>query len=121
VAIDRHPALVALPVGAGDMQAAVKFAASNDLRRSVRSGGRGVSGAAVAEDGLAIDLSRMMGTPVDPRRRVVRVETGLTWVEVNPRLVEIPKRYGPTNLFRMNQNIAPGQARFSAYPPLRPI
>src|SRR5712691_11476226 len=57
--IDRHPLLIARCVGAADVIAAITFARERDLRVSVRGGGHGVSGKAVCDDGLMIDLSLM--------------------------------------------------------------
>jgi FAD/FMN-containing dehydrogenase len=45
-----------------------------------------VTGNAVCDDGLVIDLSPMKGIWVDPRARAVRVQGGATWTEVNHEL-----------------------------------
>jgi FAD/FMN-containing dehydrogenase len=79
--IDRRPDLIARCAGAADVIAAVKFARSHDLVVSVRGGGHNVTGNAVCERGLMIDLSPMKGIRVDPARRTVRAEAGLTWGE----------------------------------------
>jgi FAD/FMN-containing dehydrogenase len=46
---------------------------------SVRGGGHNVTGNAVCDDGLMIDLSPMKATRVDPERRLMVAEPGLTW------------------------------------------
>jgi FAD/FMN-containing dehydrogenase len=64
--IDREPAMIARCTGTADVISAVNFARENAVRLSVKSGGHHVSGAAVCEDGLMIDLSRMNAVRVDP-------------------------------------------------------
>jgi hypothetical protein len=79
--IDRKPALIARCVGAADVISAVNFARNNNLLVSVRGGGHNVSGNAVCDRGLVIDLSPMKGLRVDPARQTVRAEGGVTWGE----------------------------------------
>ncbi len=76
--IDRHPAVIARCAGAADVIACVKFAREHDLLVSVRSGGHGVAGLAVCDDGVVIDLSRMKTIRIDPQRRVARSDPGVT-------------------------------------------
>src|SRR5256885_8692866 len=81
--IDRHPALIARCAGVADVIAAVRFARTHELLVSVRGGGHNITGNAVCEGGLMIDLSRMKSVRVDPARRTARAEAGLTWGEYN--------------------------------------
>ena len=81
--IDRRPALIAQCAGSADVIAAVTFAREHELLLAVRGGGHHVAGNAVCDDGLVIDLSRMKGLRIDPVRRTVRAEAGLTWGELN--------------------------------------
>jgi FAD/FMN-containing dehydrogenase len=81
--IDRKPALIARCAGVVDVMAAVNFARVNDLRLSVRGGGHNITGNAVCDGGLMIDLSPMKGLRVDPIRRTARAQAGLTWGEYN--------------------------------------
>ena len=81
--IDRHPALIARCAGVADVVAAVRFARTHELLVSVRGGGHNITGNAVCEGGLMIDLSRMKSVRVDPARRTARAEAGLTWGEYN--------------------------------------
>jgi hypothetical protein len=76
--IDRRPAIIARCTGAADVIASVGFARENDLIVAVRGGGHSVAGKSVCEGGLMIDLSPMKGIRVDPARRTVRAQTGLT-------------------------------------------
>ncbi len=83
--IDRHPALIARCAGVADVIAAVRFARNHELLVSVRGGGHNITGNAVCEGGLMIDLSPMKSVRVDPTKRTARAEAGLTWGEYNPR------------------------------------
>src|SRR6476646_6734146 len=81
--IDRRPALIARCAGAGDVLAAVRFARTHEIHVSVKGGGHNITGNAVCEAGLMIDLSSMKGMRVDPKGRTVRAEAGLNWGEFN--------------------------------------
>jgi FAD/FMN-containing dehydrogenase len=76
--IDKRPALIARCAGVGDVIDSVNFARENDLLVAVRGGGHNVAGNAVCDGGLVIDLSPMRGIRVDPERRTVRAEGGVT-------------------------------------------
>ena len=79
--IDKRPALIARCVGVADVMDAVNFARTNDLLVSVRGGGHNITGNAVCDGGLMIDLSPMKGLRVDPIRRTAHAQAGLTWGE----------------------------------------
>jgi FAD/FMN-containing dehydrogenase len=81
--IDRRPALIARCAGVADVIAAVRFARTNGLLVSVRGGGHNITGNAVCEGGLMIDLSPMKSVRVDPAKHIARAEAGLTWGEYN--------------------------------------
>src|SRR5437870_3321389 len=81
--IDRRPALIARCAGAADVIAAVRFARTHGILVSVRGGGHNITGNAVCEGGLMIDLSPMKSVRVDPVGRTARAEAGLTWGEYN--------------------------------------
>jgi FAD/FMN-containing dehydrogenase len=81
--IDREPAAILRATGPADVIAAVDIARMNDLPLSVKGGGHHVSGSAVCEDGLMIDLSRMNGVRVDPEAATARVQAGATWGDVD--------------------------------------
>jgi FAD/FMN-containing dehydrogenase len=81
--IDRRPALIARCAGPADVICAVNFARDHDLLVSVKGGGHNITGNAVCERGLMIDLSRMKGIRIDQARRTARAEAGLTWGEYN--------------------------------------
>ncbi len=81
--IDRRPALIARCAGPADVMAAVRFARDHRLLVSVKGGGHNITGNAVCEGGLMIDLSPMKSVRVDPAGRTARAEAGLTWGEYN--------------------------------------
>ncbi len=79
--IDRRPAIIARCAGAADVIACVRFAREHHILVSVRGGGHSIAGKAVCDGGLMIDLSGMKGIRVNPLKRTVRAEPGLTLVE----------------------------------------
>ena len=81
--IDRRPALIARCAGPADIIASVHFARDHGLLVSVKGGGHNITGNAVCEGALMIDLSPMKGVRVDPAGRTARAEAELTWGEYN--------------------------------------
>jgi FAD/FMN-containing dehydrogenase len=81
--IDRKPALIARCTGPADVISAVKFARTNNLLVSVRGGGHNVTGNAVCDGGLMIDLSLMRGIRVDRERRTATAQAGATWGDLD--------------------------------------
>jgi hypothetical protein len=79
--VDCRPALIARCATAADVAACVGFAQAHGLAVSARGGGHNVSGKAVVDGGLMIDLSPMKGCRVAPVRRTARAEPGLTLAE----------------------------------------
>lgn len=74
--IDRRPALIARCLGVADVQACVNFAREQGLTFSIKGGGHNISGLAVCDGGLMIDMSLMRGVWVDPARRTARAQAG---------------------------------------------
>jgi FAD/FMN-containing dehydrogenase len=81
--IDRRPAAIARCTSTSDVAAAVKFARGAGLPMSVYGGGHGVTGAAVLDDGLVVDLRELNAVTVDTAKKVARVEGGATWGDVD--------------------------------------
>src|SRR5438105_6412672 len=75
--IDRRPAIVAQCANSADVVTCVRFAREQDLVVAVRGGGHSVAGKSVCDGGLMIHLGAMKNVRVDPKRRIVRAETGL--------------------------------------------
>jgi FAD/FMN-containing dehydrogenase len=81
--IDRKPALIARCAGVADVIQSVNFARDNHLLVSVRGGGHNITGYAVNDGGIVIDLSQMKAVHVDLSKSTARAEAGLTWDEYN--------------------------------------
>ncbi|CAN5182172.1 FAD-binding oxidoreductase [soil metagenome] len=77
--IDRKPLLIVRCTTTEDIQHAVKFARKNNLLISVRGGGHNVSGSAVCDAGIMIDLSLMRTINVFAEEKFAVVEMGATW------------------------------------------
>lgn len=82
-AIDRRPALIARCTGTADVVAALRHAQEHHQEVSIRSGGHGVGGFAVADGALMIDLSAMKGIRVDPDTRQVWAQAGVVLGELD--------------------------------------
>lgn len=80
---DRRPAAIACCTSTKDVVAAVRYATSSGLPLTVYGGGHGVTGSAVADGGLCIDLRGLKEVSVDPDTRTVRAGGGLTWGELD--------------------------------------
>jgi len=89
--IDKKPALIARCQGTADVMSAVNFAREHDLLLSIRAGGHNVSGAAIVEAGLVIDVSQMRCVHVAPGKR-------LAWVESGARLGDLDHETAPFGL-----------------------
>jgi FAD/FMN-containing dehydrogenase len=81
--VDRRPALIARCAGPADVAAALRHARAAGLPVTVRAGGHGPDGFAVADDALVVDLTPMRAVGVDPTRRIARVQGGATWRELD--------------------------------------
>lgn len=77
--IDRKPVVIVRCLNSDDVIHAVKFAREHNLLISVRGGGHNVSGSAVCDGGIMIDLSLMKTVKVHQADKVAEVETGATW------------------------------------------
>ena len=80
--INRHPALIVRCMDATDVITAVTFAREQGMSVAVRSGGHSFAGQSTIDGGVLIDLSPMKAITIDRRRRIARIEPGLTWGEV---------------------------------------
>jgi FAD/FMN-containing dehydrogenase/pimeloyl-ACP methyl ester carboxylesterase len=81
--VDRRPVLIARCLDAHDVSAAVGFARERGLPVSVYGGGHNVTGNAVCDDGVTIDLRPMKGIEIDAAGRTCRAAAGLTWGELD--------------------------------------
>ena len=83
LAVDQHPAMVALPETAEDVAAVVSYAAAAGLRVAVQGTGHGAGarGGDLA-DAVLVKMERMRGVEIDAANRKARVEAGVVWAEV---------------------------------------
>ncbi|MEM7302718.1 MAG: FAD-binding oxidoreductase [Pseudomonadota bacterium] len=81
--IDRRPAAIAQCQTAEEVSRCVIEAKSEGLAVSVRGGGHNIAGTAVGEGALMIDMSLMRDVVVDLDNRLVTVQGGATWAEVD--------------------------------------
>jgi FAD/FMN-containing dehydrogenase len=81
--IDKHPAAIAYCIDEADVAAAIGFARERGLRLAVRGRGHNGAGLASVDDGLVIDLSSMDEVTVDPSARMVRVQGGAKFGQVD--------------------------------------
>jgi FAD/FMN-containing dehydrogenase len=77
--IDRRPQMIARCAGVADIKRVLEFSLENALPVSIRSGGHGLPGFAVCDDGMMIDLEEMTSIYVDPVANTVRAEAGVNW------------------------------------------
>lgn len=82
-AIDRRPALIARCADVEDAAGALAHAQAEGLALAVRGGGHNVSGSALCEAGVVIDLSALRQVEVNPGRRTARVQPGALWGDVD--------------------------------------
>jgi len=81
--IDRSPAVIARCTDADDVVAAVNLAREDRLSLSVYGGGHGVTGSAVCDGGVCVDLRPMKAIAVDTASTTVRAQAGVTWGELD--------------------------------------
>ena len=74
--VNRRPALIARCKSVADVIATVNFGVNQNLLIAVKGGGHNVTGNAMCDGGLVIDLSLMRRCDVYPDRRLVDVEGG---------------------------------------------
>ena len=81
--VDRRPARIMRCTDAADVGSALLLARQEGLPVSVYGGGHGVTGSAVVDGGMCIDLRALDRVVVDPVARTARVGGGATWGAVD--------------------------------------
>jgi FAD/FMN-containing dehydrogenase len=81
--VDRRPAVILRCGSTDDVAAAVRHATDAGLPLTVYGGGHSVTGSAVADGAVCIDLRGLKGVSIDPQARTVRAGGGLTWGELD--------------------------------------
>jgi FAD/FMN-containing dehydrogenase len=74
--IDRRPGLIVRCLGVADVVTCVNFAREHGLPLSIKGGGHNISGLAVGDDVMTLDMSLMRGVWVDPTLRIARAQAG---------------------------------------------
>jgi FAD/FMN-containing dehydrogenase len=81
--IDKRPAAIVRCSGVADVLDSLRFARDHNLLVAVRGGGHNVAGFGTCDGGLVIDLSPLRGIRVDPVKRTVRAQGGVTWGDLD--------------------------------------
>jgi UDP-N-acetylenolpyruvoylglucosamine reductase len=81
--INRRPGVVIRAAGAGDVIRAVNFAREHGLVLAIRGGGHNIAGNAACDGGLMLDLTPMKSVHVNPEKRTVCVEPGVTLADLD--------------------------------------
>lgn len=81
--IDKEPALVIQPESAEEVAFAVDLAREHALMFSIKGGGHNISGLALTDGGLTLDMSRMKMVRVDRDSRLVHVGPGCVLRDVD--------------------------------------
>jgi len=74
--IDRRPGAILRCLGTSDIVEGIRAARELALPLSIKGGGHNISGLAVADGALTLDLGMMRGVWVDPARKVVQAQAG---------------------------------------------
>jgi len=81
--IDRKPDMIARCIGTSDVISCVNFARDNNVPFTIKGGGHNISGLAVRDGGLMIDMSGMRGVWVDAENKLARAQAGCTLGDVD--------------------------------------
>ncbi len=82
LAVDQHPAAVAVPKSADDAAAVVRFAGDHGLRVTAQSTGHSAAPLGDLTDTVLIKTHAMRTVSIDPAARVARAGAGVIWQEV---------------------------------------
>ncbi|MEO8199676.1 MAG: FAD-binding oxidoreductase [Gemmatimonadota bacterium] len=74
--IDRRPAAIIRCLGVSDIVAGVNFARQQEATLSIKAGGHNISGLAIGDGAITLDLSLMRGVWTDPTTRTARAQPG---------------------------------------------
>jgi FAD/FMN-containing dehydrogenase len=82
LAVDQHPAAIALPESAHDVVVAIGFARERGLRVAVQGTGHNARPLGSLEDTVLVKTARMRQVTINPVARIARAEAGAVWHEV---------------------------------------
>ncbi len=94
LAVDQHPAAVALPASAQDVTDVVRFAREYGLRVAAQGTGHNAAPLGPLADTVLVKTAAMRRLTVDPAARIARAEAGVVWREV----AEAAARHGLAGL-----------------------
>jgi FAD binding domain len=78
----QQPLLVAVPASIAELAAAVRYAATHELRVVPQATGHG-AGVELGDDVMLLDTSRLTSMEIDRERRTARVGAGAQWGAIN--------------------------------------
>src|SRR5215475_3862423 len=82
LAVDQHPAAVALPRSADEVVAVVRYAREHGLRVAAQTTGHSAAPLGDLAGTLLVKTSDMRHVTIDPVARVARAEAGAVWGDV---------------------------------------
>jgi len=82
LAVDQHPAAIALPESAHDVVVAIGFSRQRGLRVAAQGPGHNARPLGSLEDTVLVKTARMRQVTIDPVARIARAEAGAVWHEV---------------------------------------
>jgi FAD/FMN-containing dehydrogenase len=82
LAVDQHPAAIALPESAHDVAAAIGFARERGLRVAAQGTGHNARPLGSLDNTVLVKTARMRRVTIDPVARIARAEAGAVWHEV---------------------------------------
>nr|POE93042.1 fad-linked oxidoreductase [Quercus suber] len=82
-AAEKPAAVAIVPSTTQEVALAVKFATDNNFDLAVKGGGHSTSGASSTNDGVLIDLGQMRGVRVDPEQKLLYIQGGCLWGDVD--------------------------------------
>jgi FAD binding domain len=82
LAVDQHPAAVALPATPGEVAQVVTAARAAGLRVAAQTTGHAAGPLPTLDDTILCKTSKLAGVNIDPRARQARVGAGTVWLEV---------------------------------------
>jgi FAD/FMN-containing dehydrogenase len=82
LAVDQHPAAIALPESAHDVATAVRFAREHGLRVAAQGTGHNARPLGPLAGTVLVKTERMRRVTVDSEARIARAEAGAVWLDV---------------------------------------
>jgi FAD/FMN-containing dehydrogenase len=82
LAVDQHPAAVALPASAQDVVSAVSFARAHGLRVAAQGTGHNAGPLGSLADTMLVKTTAMRGVSIDRGGKIARAEAGAVWQDV---------------------------------------